>query len=364
MRRLPLIVALLGGVLFTPLASAQPLPAFSERALAVESAQAPLIYAAPAPGAERIHVAAELNRPDGRYALGETVEIRVRVDRPSHVTILNVAPNGALTILYPNQFNQQNFLTPGQDLIAPGPGAVLRVAPPVGREMVKVIASEQPLPLVQLADFRQVGPFLSSQAGAAEQIGKALVVEAAPAPAAPAPAVPSIGIWGEKLLILETHDVAAAPPPVAPAPLLQTSGFTLTTSKPSYRVGEAVGFWATTDRPCHLTLLAVSSTGQSAVIFPHDPRDLRRILPGGPVEIPGAAGLRLTVNGPARQETVVGLCATEDRPVVASNAALLGAQGAVLSQNAPFSVESLQALYESSPPPATAQARVSYAVTP
>ena len=359
MRRLPLIVALLGGVLFTPLASAQPLTAFSERALVVEPAQAPLIYAAPAPGAERIHVAAELNRPDGRYALGETVEIRVRVDRPSHVTILNVAPNGALTILYPNQFNQQNFLTPGQDLVAPGPGAVLRVAPPVGREMVKVIASEQPLPLVRMADFRQVGPFLSSQAGAAEQIGKALVVEAAPAPAAP-----SIGLWGEKLLVLETYDVAPAPVASAPAPVLQTSGFTLTTNKPSYRVGEAVGFWATTDRPCYLTLLAVSSIGQSMVIFPHDPRDLRRILPGGPVEIPGAAGLRLTVNGPARLETVVGLCATEDRPVVASNAALLGVQGAVLSQNAPFSVESLQELYESSPPSATAQARVSYAVTP
>ncbi|WP_018633731.1 DUF4384 domain-containing protein [Neomegalonema perideroedes] len=412
MRKLPLLLALLGGVLplaSLPLAQAQTFPSefgpLGAKALIVEQAQAPLVYAAPAPGAERIGVEAFLSRPDGRYALGEEVELRVRVDRPSHVTVLNVDPDGTVRVLYPNRFNQAAFLQPGQELAAPGQGAALRVAPPVGREIIKVIASEAPLPLTNLTDFRQTGAFLSSQPGAAASFAKALVVEAAPPPApaptfapAPPPAA-GFGLWGEKLLVIETYEptVAAPPPPASfagapvgavpfaavpfaavpfagapvgagPAGVVfaqPASGFTLRTDKASYRQGEAVSFLATTDRPCHLTLLAAPPSGPSQVIFPRHPNELRRILPGGEIRIPEVSGTSLFVNGPPRQETVIGLCATEDRPAPVSGAAALGQQGLVLAQNAPFlGAQALEALYAGAPPAATAQASVSYLVTP
>ena len=82
-------------------------------------------------------------RPGAAVRSGETLSLRVQVDRPAYVYVVHVGPDGARTVLFPGARDQ--LLRGGEALRVPEAGRVLRISGPAGAERLYVIASAQTL---------------------------------------------------------------------------------------------------------------------------------------------------------------------------------------------------------------------------
>ena len=119
---------------------------------------------APAPAAdssEALTVVAWVDQADNTYAIGEAVHLFVQANKDAHLTVLNVGPSGNATLLFPNAFQKDARIGANQvvEIPAPGSGASIRVSGPVGRELIKVIASTSSTPPVEAAETIDAGPF-------------------------------------------------------------------------------------------------------------------------------------------------------------------------------------------------------------
>jgi len=80
--------------------------------------------------------------------IGDRVFIDVQVNRRAFITLLNIAADGKVTVLYPNASNPSIEAQPGSPLRFP-PSGRIKVDPPAGKEMVLAIATTQPLDVTQ-----------------------------------------------------------------------------------------------------------------------------------------------------------------------------------------------------------------------
>lgn len=88
--------------------------------------------------------------------VGEKIAFTLRSNRDCYVYVLDVDPAGQVTLLFPNRLVPRNLLSAGKLHPIPAPNLYrLTVQGPPGLEMVKVIASEQPLSLDQLAGAKE-----------------------------------------------------------------------------------------------------------------------------------------------------------------------------------------------------------------
>ena len=112
-------------------------------------------------GDEGLEVLAWVDRPDYTYASGEDVRVFVETNKDAYVTVLNVDPAGEATVLFPNQYQSDNFLAAGRALQVPDPSAGFRfvVTGNVGVELLKVVASTRPIPLFETSQLVEAGPF-------------------------------------------------------------------------------------------------------------------------------------------------------------------------------------------------------------
>ena len=132
---------------------------------AVHAVQAP----APASGeAGRLGVTVWVDRADNTYAVGEMVRLFVKPSKDAYVTVLNVGPSGQTTMLFPNAHQRDNKVSGGRavEIPAPASGAHIRVSAPVGRELIKVVASTSPTPLFPAVKMTRAAPFPTLGAGA------------------------------------------------------------------------------------------------------------------------------------------------------------------------------------------------------
>ena len=132
---------------------------------AVHSVQAPP-PAATAPG--RLSVTAWVDHADDTYAVGEKVRLFVKPSKDAYVTVINVGPSGQTTMLFPNAHQKDNKIPGNQAVEIPSAasGAIFKVAAPVGRELIKVVASTSPVPLFPAVKMRSAGPFATLDADA------------------------------------------------------------------------------------------------------------------------------------------------------------------------------------------------------
>ena len=93
------------------------------------------------------------------YQIGEEIRISVRVDESSFVYLFDVRPNGEITQIFPNRFDNDNFLRAGEVRTFPPSGAryVFNIAPPRGLSKVIALASRTELNTSQLASFQREG---------------------------------------------------------------------------------------------------------------------------------------------------------------------------------------------------------------
>lgn len=339
------------------------MPALAEeRGLSVQQDELATVTPAPA-AAETIAIGALLDRPNATYSIGDAVNLTVNVDRQAYLTVFNVSSDGTTTVLFPNQFNQNNLVAANSAITVPGPGAKIQVGGPAGRELIKIIASEQPLPLLNLADFQKAGGYSTTAAGGAERVARSLSVISTAT--TPTPTTPSLGVWGEKSIVVTT--VAAGTITATPTtPVADTTPFSIVlgTDKPSYKVGDQIGFTLQASKKCHLTLLNFGSTGKSTVLFPTAPGQNNLIEANVPVRVPGIGSTgALVAQGPAGNETVLAVCSTDDRKVAASTAQL-GAVNPSAMSTGKLSERDIGVIMPPAQPAAqVAQTSISFSVT-
>lgn len=113
-----------------------------------------------------LEVLAWVDRPDYTYASGEEVQVFVETNKDAYVTVLNVDPAGTTTVLFPNRYQSDNFVTAGRTLRLPDRNERFRivVSGSVGTELLKVIASTEPVPLFEARQLAGAGPFQVARA--------------------------------------------------------------------------------------------------------------------------------------------------------------------------------------------------------
>ena len=277
------------------------------------SIQAPA-PADPAPG--RLKVVAWVDHADNTYAIGEKVRLFVRSSKDAYLMVLNIGPTGNTTLLFPNAFQKDARIGANRtvEIPAPGSGAGIRVSgPAVGRELIKVMASSEPLPVFEAAGMTSASPFAVIGAGA-RSVARDLQVTM------DAGTSREWDDYNKVITTVASRPFAAASLETAPATAVwpaAASGFRIATGKTQYRLGEPVTIFASTAAPCYLTLVNIGSSGKTRVLLPNAAHP-RNLLPAGQtVMFPGAASaLRLTPMGPLGVETVTAICSTDNRPVI------------------------------------------------
>lgn len=103
-----------------------------------------------APPRNDLRVSAWVDQPDNTYRIGEQVQLFVRSNRDAYITVLNVGTSGKVHQLFPNRYQPQNFVKAGTNLSIPASTMPyqLQVSGPTGEELIKVIASTSPSPII------------------------------------------------------------------------------------------------------------------------------------------------------------------------------------------------------------------------
>ena len=263
----------------------------------------------------RLSVTAWVDQPNNTYAVGEVVRLFVRANKDAYVTVLNVGASGRTTVLFPNAYQTDTRVRAHQVVEIPrrGSGASIQVSGPTGRELIKVIASTNPAPLLGSWKSTAAGPFTRLD-GDARSMARDLQVTMQGHTG---------GEWDDYNKVITTIPTrAAAAVPIVPAPTgtvwpSSPFGLRIATDKSAYRLGEPVTLYASTTAPCYLTLVNVGSSGQTRVLLPNAVQPQTLLPAGQTVVFPAlGSGLQLMPMGPVGMETVVAICSSDSQPVI------------------------------------------------
>lgn len=87
----------------------------------------------------------------GKYQIGDTVDISMQPSRDCYVYVLDIGSSGKINLLFPSEFEPDNFLRKGQQYTIPSTDEyAIELGGPPGEERVKVIATTQKIPLDKL----------------------------------------------------------------------------------------------------------------------------------------------------------------------------------------------------------------------
>ncbi len=97
------------------------------------------------------------------YRLGDMMSVSVKVNQDAYLTLIDVGTSGTATILYPNHYAPSNAVKAGVTYVIPGPtaGFEFEVAAPTGTEIIRAIASREPIVVLEdaMGSFDASKPF-------------------------------------------------------------------------------------------------------------------------------------------------------------------------------------------------------------
>jgi hypothetical protein len=121
-------------------------------------------FGTPRPGSLRVSLSA--NRADWTCGIGETVGLLMTTNEDAYVTVLDIGPTGRDTQLFPNPYQPCNHVLANSFVeIGGASGARVTVTGPVGAELIKVIASKRPVPMISQSRLRRHGAFFTVDGG-------------------------------------------------------------------------------------------------------------------------------------------------------------------------------------------------------
>jgi uncharacterized protein DUF4384 len=122
-----------------------------------------------------------VDNPERLYSVGQQLKVFVRPKRTSYITVLNVGSSGRVAVIFPNFHQRDMQVRGGQIVMIPAGSANWRidVAGPPGVEVIKIIASREPLTLpeiLRLASTTLEQP-LMSLGRSGEEVARDLVAQ-------------------------------------------------------------------------------------------------------------------------------------------------------------------------------------------
>ena len=132
---------------------------------------------------------------DGRFELGDPIAFRVTSERDGYLTLVDLAPDGTVSVIFPNEYATENRVSAGETTEFPTPAMDLefRAIEPTGRGVVRAFVTERPLAL----SFAQ-----GAEAEEAEGVWRALRRAAGPGPIDGSDAIPVAG-WATAAMVYE-----------------------------------------------------------------------------------------------------------------------------------------------------------------
>ncbi|MFW6119601.1 MAG: DUF4384 domain-containing protein [Petrotogales bacterium] len=98
-----------------------------------------------------IKVNTEKSMPASYYS-GDKLNLSFSVSEDAYVAVLDIMPNGRVDVLFPNKYDQNNFMKGGKTYSLPTDRAStnysLKISSDRGREIILVVASDEPLPFL------------------------------------------------------------------------------------------------------------------------------------------------------------------------------------------------------------------------
>jgi hypothetical protein len=261
-------------------------------------------------------VEAWVDRPERTYAVGQQLKILVRPNRTSYITVLNVGTSGRVAVIFPNFHQRDMQVRAGQTVSIPAGGAnwKIDIVGPPGIEVIKVIASKEPLKLPEILKLTGATPEqpLLSLGRSGEEVARDLVPQIAN-PSGGSVAHPG-GVRSLLVRVVQRGASSAFPAP-AWSPLTGGFGLTLRPEKAVYRVGEAVRVAVGVERDCHLTLDGVGTSGRAVRLFPNRFQQDGAIRANQTVLVPPPnAPFEIKAQGPAGVEGLLATCRSVPTP--------------------------------------------------
>jgi hypothetical protein len=134
------------------------------------------------------------------FSLGETVTFEVASEREGYLTIVDLAPDGTVTVIFPNRYVTENRIFANRPLSVPTSEMNLQFTAiePAGRGVVRAFVTERPL----ILPFAQGEGFAQGQAAEAARIWQALRNAAGRPPIQGSDAIP-VNNWATSALVYE-----------------------------------------------------------------------------------------------------------------------------------------------------------------
>ena len=129
--------------------------------------------------ADELRVSADLDRPDRTYKHGDNIVLTLETSEDAYVWVFDTGTSGKVHQIFPNRYDEDNFVRGGMPVAIPGTDAKydLAVSHPRGAELITVIASRENAPPARnlIDDGIAAGPFLALR-GTASSVAKDLSV--------------------------------------------------------------------------------------------------------------------------------------------------------------------------------------------
>ncbi len=92
-----------------------------------------------------------VNQPS--YQPGDAIEFSFKTDRDCYLTLIDVATEGVIRVIFPNKYSPDNFVLAGRTYNIPGDyNFSMKVTGPGGVERIKAIATTAPMSIFEM-DF-------------------------------------------------------------------------------------------------------------------------------------------------------------------------------------------------------------------
>lgn len=242
-----------------------------------------------------------VDHQNNTYTIGETVTFFFKSNRDCYINLIDIGTSGNVTIIYPNKYDQNNFIKANVTYQVPRTGTFqFTTTGPAGSEMVKAIATLKKINVFNLQGARQAGPFKAFGQTKGVMVAKDIQVTLNQVPTRQwteyeklikivLPAV------SQPLIPPSAATIMPIQPPVTPPYTAFTANFW--TDKQHYRIGEPVRFYFKINRNAYVTLMSIGTSGTVRILFPN------RYAPNNYCQ----TGVTYTVPGPSAPEQYIAL---------------------------------------------------------
>jgi len=276
-----------------------------------------------------VAVDAWIDNPEHVYSVGQRLKVFVRPKETSYITVLNVGSSGRVAVIFPNHYQRNMRVRAGETVRIPAEGANwhIDVAGPPGVEVIKIIASREPLrlrELERLAGASEDQPLVSLDR-TGEEVARDLVPQLE-SKTKGAVIIPG----GVKSLLVRVVARRSRLEQPGSRELPGAFGLTLRPERPAYRIGDTVRVAVAVEKDCRLSLISLGTSGHALRLFPNEFQPDNLIRAGQTALVPSIRSpAQFKARDPTGVQGLLAICSSVDAkaelpPVVPGEFAKVG----------------------------------------